>query len=138
MRIIGTTIFLLSTTIAFTQVNEVAGTFSSVNNKFERWSVMTLDQNGTFIYSYGVGGCQAKVTGTFSVDNSMLKFVNDSEFASKVNTEDMTTDSLTYNIGTPLYPDLSLVDWKIGKNFIKPLNSVDSGCLVESGKHKLN
>ena len=46
------------------------------------------------------------------------------------------TDSTFIGIGMPIYPDLSLTEWKIKKNSIKPTSEIDCGCIVEKGKHK--
>ena len=138
MRIIIATFFLLLTTVLAAQENGLTGVYSSVNNKFERWSTMTLNGDSTFIYNYGLGGCQAEIKGTFTVRNSKIEFANDSEITSNEIVNLTESDSLISEIGTPFYPNLSLVDWKVGNNFIKPLGTVDSGCLQESAKHKLN
>jgi hypothetical protein len=136
MKFRSTIILFLYSGLLFSQTIELPGTYSSVNNKFERWSIMKLNNDGTFSYNYGVGGCQATVTGTYKVDNTKIEFKNDSEFLSKSDEEQFIIDSLMIAIPTYYYPNLGLSHWRIGKDFIKPLSSIDTGCLEESGKHK--
>ncbi|NHN25427.1 hypothetical protein FIA58_007040 [Flavobacterium jejuense] len=114
------------------QKNEkIEGIYYSVDNKFEKFSIMKLFDNGTFQYSYGLSGCQGKLTGKYFIDNKRITFKND-EIFTEVYLEKQT-DSLAKI--TPFYPDLSIVDWKIYKNAIKPISKINTGCIVEKGKH---
>ena len=63
---------------------------------------------------------------SYYVTKEYLKAVNDS--ISKI-------DSTFVNIGTPIMPDLSLTEWKIKNNAIKPISEIDCGCIIEKGKH---
>lgn len=134
-------LFLIQVNIAIAQNNNsIIGTYYSVNNEFERWSIMKLSSDGKFIYSYGVGGCQANVTGVYKIRNNKLIFKNDPEFTKQhldsINQEIVINDSTTINLPQPVYPDLSLVEWDVKKRYIKPTKPLDCGCLIESGKHK--
>ena len=129
-------LLLLNCSAAFSQPRELTGTYISVCNLFERWSIMTLNEDYTFSYDYGVGGCQATVTGAFSVDGATLRFENDQEFLHDTTTDSISTDSIEIDLSTPFYPNLALTKWKIGKHFIKPLDEVDTGCLRVIEKHK--
>ncbi|WOK07741.1 hypothetical protein RT717_03770 [Imperialibacter roseus] len=129
-------IALLGTGPAWAQTTDVAGTYYSGNNGFENWSIVQLSADGTFTYSYGVGGCQGIVKGSFMVVGSRISFTNDKEYLSGQSNQPTSSDSLTVFVGTPVYPDLSLTDWRIGKRFIKPLDTVDAGCIRESSKHR--
>ena len=106
------------------QKNDLFGKFYSKNNGFEKWSIVELKKDGRFIYNYGLSACQAEITGTYIVVNKRIIFKNDLEFLND------KIDELS-----PFYPDMSLTKWKIKKNFIKPENVVDSGCIKDKGKH---
>ena len=99
---------------------------------------MTLGPQNTFIYSYGIGGCQGEVTGTWTINNERIKFKNDDEFKTDsigyVNL--VVNDTLTLKISKPFYPDLSITDWKIKSKSLIPIGIVDSGCLTERGRHR--
>jgi hypothetical protein len=141
MKRILSLILLFQINTIFAQNNKsLIGTYYSINNDFERWSIMDLTSDGKFIYSYGIGGCQAQVTGVYKIRNNKLIFKNDPEFTKQhldsINQEIVIDDSTTINLPQPIYPDLSLVEWNVKKRYIKPTKPVDSGCIVESGKHK--
>jgi len=118
---------------------DISGTYHSVNNRFEKWSIMELNKNGSFKYNYGLGGCQGIITGTYRINNWLIYFVNDKEFTKEylkaVNDSISKIDSTFVNIGTPIMPDLSLTEWKIKNNAIKPISEIDCGCIIEKGKH---
>jgi len=141
MKIILSLIFL-TFFISFGQnkTDELNGIYYSVDNKFEKWSIMELKENGVFKYKYGLSACQAEITGTYSVENNKIKFKNDQKFTKKyleVERDSLIkTDSTFIGIGIQIYPDLSLTEWKINKNSIKPISEIDCGCIVEKGKHK--
>lgn len=100
---------------------------------------MELNKNGSFKYNYGLGGCQGIITGTYRINNWLIYFVNDKEFTKEylkaVNDSISKIDSTFVNIGTPIMPDLSLTEWKIKNNAIKPISEIDCGCIIEKGKH---
>jgi len=135
-------LILLTFFISFGQnkTEELNGIYYSVDNKFEKWSIMELKENGVFKYKYGLSACQAEITGTYSVENNKIKFKNDQEFTKKYLEAErdslIKTDSTFIGIGIPIYPDLSLTEWKIKKSSIKPISEIDCGCIVEKGKHK--
>jgi len=108
------------------ETKTLIGNYYSVNNKFERLSVMQLNENGKFIYSYSLSGCQAKITGTYIVSNDRIKFSNDKEFLDVANSS---------GFGKPIYPNLSLIEWKIKGNYIKPNGKINCGCFIENGNH---
>jgi hypothetical protein len=81
MKRILSLILLFQINTIFAQNNKsLIGTYYSINNEFERWSIMDLTSDGKFIYSYGIGGCQAQVTGVYKIRNNKLIFKNDPEF----------------------------------------------------------
>ena len=141
MKIILSLIFL-TFFISFGQIktDELNGIYYSVDNKFEKWSIIELQENGIFKYKYGLSACQAEITGTYSVENKKIKFKNDKEFRKKYLEAErdslIKTDSTFIGVGIPIYPDLSLTEWKIKKNSIKPISEIDCGCIIEKGKHK--
>jgi hypothetical protein len=108
------------------ETENLIGTYHSENNKFERLFVMQLNENDKFIYSYSLGGCQGEITGTYIVSNNRIKFSNDKEFLD---------DAKNSEFGKPIYPNLSLIEWKIKGNYIKPQSKINCGCFVENGKH---
>jgi hypothetical protein len=130
--------FLIS--IGQNKKTELNGTYYSVDNEFEKWSIMELQQNGVFKYKYGLSACQAEITGTYSVINRIIRFKNDREFTEKYLESErdslIKSDSTFIGIGIPIYPDLSLTEWKIKKNSIKPISEIDCGCIIEKGKHR--
>ncbi|WP_336129349.1 hypothetical protein [Mesoflavibacter sp. CH_XMU1422-2] len=119
---------------------ELVGTYYSVDNEFERWSIIELQADGTFKYKYGLSACQAEITGTYSVANKKIRFKNDREYTKKYLQSErdsiIKSDSTFIGIGIPVYPDLSLTEWKIKKSGIKPMSEIDCGCIIENGKHK--
>ena len=118
-----TIILTLLTMVAFSQDdnNGLQGTYQSIDNGFERYSTMILLTDNRFIYKTGVGGCQVKVTGTWTSNKGRLNFRNDDEFL---------------NHSTIFYPNLSLVTWTVKKFGIKPEGTVDSGCLKDDKLHR--
>jgi hypothetical protein len=75
MKRILSLILLFQINTIFAQNNKsLIGTYYSINNEFERWSIMDLTSDGKFIYSYGIGGCQAQVTGVYKIRNNKLIF----------------------------------------------------------------
>lgn len=135
-------ILILTFLISFGQnkKTELNGTYYSVDNEFEKWSIMELQENGVFKYKYGLSACQAEITGTYSVENRKIRFENDREFTKKYLESErdslIKSDSTFNGIGIPIYPDLSLTEWKIKKNSIKPISEIDCGCIIEKGKHR--
>jgi hypothetical protein len=135
-------ILILTFLISFGQnkKTELNGTYYSVDNEFEKWSIMELQENGVFKYKYGLSACHAEITGTYSVDNRKIRFENDREFTKKYLESErdslIKSDSTFIGIGIPIYPDLSLTEWKIKKNSIKPISEIDCGCIIEKGKHR--
>jgi hypothetical protein len=73
---------LLSSLAAFglATPKQVSGAYYSVNNKPERWSILSLTDNHTFKYNYGLGGCQAIITGKWTIKRNQLILINDPEF----------------------------------------------------------
>lgn len=102
-------------------IDDLNGIYHSVNNKFERASVLILKSDSTFIYKYAVGGCQAEITGRWNQKEKMIEMTNDPEF---------------FNSDSIIYPDMSRENWMIKKKGLKPTGPIDSGCLVEAGLHK--
>ncbi len=100
---------------------------------------MTINRDSTFLYYYSVGGCQAKITGRWRIKDKLLKLSNDyvftTDYAPSLDSTIQINDTLTINIPVAGYPDLSKVNWKIGKNYLKPLGIIDTGCLKEKWKH---
>lgn len=101
--------------------NNLAGKYYSESNKFEKWSEMELTKDGHFIYSYGLSACQGKVTGMYSINKNRITFKNNEEFITKSNSAEFR----------PIYPDLSLCEWKIKSKSIEPLRKIDCGCFAE-------
>ena len=119
------------------KTTDLIGVYYSVDNEFERWSIMELRENGIFKYKYGLSACQSEVTGTYSVEKNRIRFKNDREFTKEyLEQERDSLDSIFPGIGIPIIPDLSLTEWKIKKNAIKPISEIDCGCITEKGKHK--
>lgn len=120
--------------------NELIGTYYSVDNKFKKWSIIELKVNGVFKYKYGLSACQAEITGTYSVENKKIRFKNDREFSKKYleskRDSIIKSDSIFVGMEIPIYPDLSLTEWKIKRNSIKPISEIDTGCIIEKGNHK--
>jgi hypothetical protein len=104
--------------------NGLAGTYSI--GEFEFWSIITLNQNHTFEYKYGVGGCQATITGKWTEEYGMLKLTNDLEYSPKAKTDVMA----------PSYPNLNNVLWKEKADGLKPLKEIDTGCFKTKKLHK--
>ena len=132
-------LIFLSSFLSFGQnkQTELSGLYYSVDNEFERWSIMELSENGTFKYKCGLSACQSEVTGTYSVEKNQIRFKNDKEFTKEyLEKERDSLDSIFPGIGIPIIPDLSLTEWKIKKNAIKPISEIDCGCITEKGKHK--
>lgn len=133
-------LILLSSIIIlfFFDNQKIEGTYYSVDNEFEKWSIMQLFANGTFKYKYGLSGCQGEITGKYFIFNKKITFKNDEIFTEayiKKQTDSLKKiDSMSTEI-YPFYPDLNLVDWKIYKNAIKPISKIDTGCIIEKGKH---
>jgi len=118
-------------------MTELIGTYYSVDNKFERQSIMELRGNGTFKYKYRLSACQGDITGTYTVVKNRIRFKNDREFTKEyLEKERDSLDSIFPGIEIPIIPDLSLTEWKIKKNSIKPISEIDCGCIIEKGKHK--
>ena len=127
--------FLLS--FGQNKTNNLIGIYYSVDNEFEKWSIMELRENGIFKYKCGLSACQSEVTGTYSIENNRIRFKNDREFTKEyLEYERDSLDSIFPGIGVPIIPDLSLTEWKIKKNSIKPISEIDCGCIIEKGKHK--
>ncbi len=96
------------------------GVYESMDNKFERYSILILEKDKVFIYKYGGGGCQGEIKGKWTIANKKVKLTNDQEFL--------------YH-ETIVYPDMSLTSWTVKKIGIKPDKLVDSGCLKENQLH---
>ena len=101
---------------------------------------MELTENGIFKYKYGLSACQGEITGAYSINNNRIRFKNDTEFMKEYLESErdslIKSDSTFIGIGILIYPDLSLTEWKIKKNSIKPISEIDCGCIIEKGKHK--
>jgi hypothetical protein len=104
--------------------SELLGIYVSRDNKFEKWSIVELRENGKFVYKYGLSACQGEVAGTYTFEENTIRFKNDAEFVNKMREE-----------FSPIYPDMSLTKWKVTKKFIKPKNVIDSGCIKTNRKH---
>ena len=119
--------------------SELSGTYYYVDNEFEKLSIMTLNSNNTFLYKCHLGGCQYNITGTYRIKGKKVYFTNDEKFTPDYIKNEVDSlvalDSMFSNITAPFMIDLSLVEWKIKKNSIKPISEVDCGCFIEKGKH---
>ena len=124
---------LLTSLAAFGQTTpkQLSGDYYSVKNKSERWSILSLLDNQTFKYNYGLSGCQAVITGRWTIKKNLLLLKNDTEFNSE---NQNASDSV--KIPRPFYPDLSKTNWTVKTNWIKPNGTIDCGCFKENGKHK--
>jgi len=137
ITVIILTFISLSTFSQQTSENLV-GTYYSVNNKFEKCSILLLFDNNRYEYQYVLGGCQANVTGEWKIENKLLRLVSDNEFDPNDTTGEkvMINDTVTLTFYKTSYPNFSNFGWKIGKNWLKPLGNIDTGCFIENGKHK--
>ena len=97
------------------------GKYFSVKNSPEKSSELELKTNYRFTYSYRSSGCQGEIQGGWVNVNGKIKFTNDPEFIDK---------------SKALYPDLSLVNWSIHKNGIKPDGALETGCFIEKNLHR--
>lgn len=131
--------FITSHSVKVSDEKTLAGKYYSVNNSFERFSIMELVANGKFVYSYALGGCQGIVEGTYIVKDGKIKFKNDYKYTQLYQQREKDSliahDPLALNIGLSFIPDMSLVEWKIKSNYIKPFFKIDCGCILERGKH---
>ena len=126
-------------TYSQTNSKQLIGEYHSRNKKIDSWSILRLHENDRFEYSYGLGGCQAFITGRWLVKENRLYLFNDNEFRTNYSNPADTlliNDSIDVYLPRPLYPDLSLIDWIIGKNWIRPNGFIETGCFYEFGKHK--
>lgn len=131
--------FLSTESICQTTDSNLIGVYKSKKNGFEKWSVMTLKPDNTFIYEYGLGGCQGKITGKWFNEKNILKFINDNQFLEN-QTENLTEikdkESKNIEYWRPIYPDLSLTNWKFIGKTIKPLRPIDCGCFNVKERHR--
>lgn len=125
MKYVTLVILILYSTFQNFEKNNLIGKYYSVNNKFEKWSDMELLENDRFEYSFGLIGCQAKITGTYKVNKNRIAFKNDKEYINNSNVSEFEA----------VYPDLSLCEWKIKSNSIKPISKIDNGCFEEKSLH---
>jgi len=114
-------IFFTATTFGQGEHDGLWGTYESTDNGFEKYSIVVLKKDYSFIYKSGLGGCQVEVTGTWTIENKKLKFTNDKEF--------LDNDIIHY-------PNLGLTTWTIKKLGIKPDKIVDSGCVKADKIHR--
>lgn len=130
---------LLTESFCQTSDNNLIGVYKSEKNGFEKWSVMTLKPDYTFIYGYGLGGCQGRITGKWTNEKNILKFINDNEFLEKKteNSKEIENEE-TENLKNlrPVYPDLSRINWKSNGKTIRPLKPIDCGCFIMKEKHR--
>lgn len=112
----------LQTTITWAQKSDekIIGAYYSTANKFERYSILILENDNKFIYKYGVGGCQAEVKGNWRTEGKKLRLTNDDEF--------LNNDIIKY-------PDMSLTTWSIKRTGVKPDKIIDSGCVKDNKLH---
>ena len=141
IRIILLIVYITISLIGFGQNkhSKLTGTYFAINNGFERSSKLILFDNGLFNYKYELGGCQGDISGTWLVMNNYLSLMNHEEFMNKNTNEKeifQVNDTLQIELPRPKYPDLSKIKWRIGKNWIKPKNKIDTGCFIVSEKHK--
>jgi hypothetical protein len=117
--------------------SRLIGKYYSVNNKFEKQSIMELCENGIFKYKYSLSACQGQVTGKYTVVKNRIQFKNDKEFTKEfLEKERDSLNSIFPGIEIPIIPDLSLTEWKIKNNSIKPITKINCGCFIEKGEHK--
>ncbi|MFT3701534.1 MAG: hypothetical protein QM802_04155 [Agriterribacter sp.] len=100
--------------------NDVTGVYLSVNNKFEKASALTLNNDSTFLYEYALGGCQDEVKGKWALKSNQIYL-----------TLNINRDSVVYHI-----PDLNNVSWTIVPSGIRPNTIIDNGCFKEKALHK--
>ena len=98
----------------------LAGQYTSVDNGFEKASVLTLNSDSTFTYYYMLGGCEDKIKG---------KRTN--KYRSIILQTDFNKDSILYHV-----PDLNNISWKITQKGLKPSDTIDNGCFKEFALHK--
>jgi hypothetical protein len=117
-----TTIILvtLNTTRGQTSTDGLIGEYFSIENKFESFSIINLERDNRFTYSYGIGGCRAEVKGKWKIQDKKLVFKNDSSF---LNNKEIR------------YPDLGQSTWTVKKTGVQPDKIVDSGCLKTDKLH---
>jgi hypothetical protein len=96
------------------------GQYISVDSKFEKSSILTLNSDSTFSYSYMLGGCQDRIKGMWTVKNKSIILQTDN-----------SNDSKSYHV-----PDLNSIKWTITSKGLKPSNTIDNGCFKESALHK--
>lgn len=132
-------LFLSTESYCQTNDTDAIGVYKSNRNGFEKWSVMTLKPDKTFIYEYGLGGCQGRITGKWFNGKNILKFVNDNQFLEKQkenSTELRNEEAKKLENLRPMYPDLSLINWKFNGKTIKPLRPLDCGCFIVKERHR--
>ena len=125
----------------FGQKKEIRlGNYNSVDNKFEKWSILLLQKENRFVYKYGQGGCQGEVTGSWIKKGNYLLLENGSEYINNENNKTdllQVNDTLAMEIPLPFYPNPGKVKWKIKGNSLKTEDEIDTGCFYEKGIHKL-
>jgi len=89
----------------------IAGTYA-LSNRIN-YSIISIRNNYTFTYTYGLEGCVGEVTGTWRINRNKLFFKNDSAYL---------------NNSSICYPDLSLSSWTVKKNGIKPADAITCTC----------
>lgn len=98
---------------------ELVGVYVSKKNKFEKWSILGLNENHIFNYKYGLGGCQDKIEGIW-----------DYHYKTVILSLHPKYDTVFYHV-----PNLDQSEWKITNRGLWPTKKIDNGCFIEEGKH---
>lgn len=94
--------------------------YASDRNAFEKWSILELCKNAEFIYTYGLGGCQDKILGTWEYRDGLVILGLNSEYF-----------DVSYHV-----PNLDGSEWRITTRGIKPKRNIDNGCFIENSGHR--
>ena len=97
----------------------LAGQYASVDNKFERSSVLRLNNDSTFIYYCMLGGCRDEINGKWFTKNKSIYL-----------RADTSKNTIYYRV-----PDLYSISWTITKKGVKPSETINVGCIKEHGLH---
>ncbi len=82
--------------------------------------MLTLKADSTYEYSYGVGGCQDKIIGRWSIDTDHVHLVLP-----------LRQDIVRYH-----KPNLENIHWIYRNGSLRPSAEIDNGCFKEIGVHR--
>ena len=97
----------------------IYGLYSTVDNKTQRGSILTLKTDSSFRYEYMLGGCQDKIDGKWTYSNN------------KIYLKPVIDDTVKRH-----QPALQNITWEITKKGLKPDAVIDNGCFREDAVHK--